>query len=286
MTRCRCSRSSPSGSPGPPVTRLLAVRHATFSRLRGPQLPPLLRRTDDFPERHVDADGGASVARAHAHPLCHHARLIVALQTLPMLLLGPYGGRDRRPGGQAPTDDPLAGPDGLAGASARHPDRNRRGASVWEIGVLGRPPGPQQRLREPGQAVVHAGDGRLREPAQRGQPQLGARQRGAQDRPGVGGHPDRDGRRGRLLPGQRGQLRRRDRLAGDASIAARSTQPPDGPRAGSAARGPALRQRRPASLRPAADDGAGGHARVRVPGHPAGDGPRGTARRAPPATAS
>jgi len=54
----------------------------------------------------------------------------------------------------------------------------------------------QQRLREPRAAVVHARDGRPREPAQRRQPQLRARQRRARDRPGAGRPVDRDGRRG------------------------------------------------------------------------------------------
>ena len=54
--------------------------------------------------------------------------------------------------------------------------------------------------------------------------------------------------------------------------------PPSGRRAGTAARRPALRAAQPRAGRAAGDDGAGGSARVRVPGDAAGDGQAGTAR--------
>ena len=102
--------------------------------------------------------------------------VIVALQTLPVLLLAPYGGViadrvDKRRmmvalqtamGVQALILGVLT----VTGT-----------VQVWEIGVLALASRPQQRVREPFATVVHDGDGRGRASAQRGQPQLGARQR-------------------------------------------------------------------------------------------------------------
>ena len=101
---------------------------------------------------------------------------IVALQTLPVLLLAPYGGViadrvDKRKLMIASADA-----DGTAGARARRADRHRRGPGVADRRAR-RDPRRQQRVREPVAPVVHARDGRARAPAQRGQPQLGARQR-------------------------------------------------------------------------------------------------------------
>jgi len=57
-----------------------------------PQLPQVFLRPDDVVSRHVDADDGQSWL---VFTLTHSATaigLVVALQTLPVLLLGPYGG--------------------------------------------------------------------------------------------------------------------------------------------------------------------------------------------------
>ena len=108
--------------------------------------------------------------------------VIVALQTLPVLLLGPYGGViadrvDKRRlmvilqiamGVQALVLGVLT----VTGA-----------VRLWEIGALALLLGLNNAFENPGAAVVHARDGRAREPAQRRQPQLGARQRRARDRP-------------------------------------------------------------------------------------------------------
>ena len=77
----------------PRVTRVSNAGKITFAALSRPQLPPLLRRSGDLDDRHVDADDRPGVAGADAHPLEHRARRrSSALQTLPVLLLGPYGG--------------------------------------------------------------------------------------------------------------------------------------------------------------------------------------------------
>ena len=74
------------------LTRVIRAGRVTFAALVGPELPPLLQRPGDLADRHLDADDGPVLAGAEPDPLEHRARLIVALQTLPVLLLGPYGG--------------------------------------------------------------------------------------------------------------------------------------------------------------------------------------------------
>ena len=73
-----------------------------------------------------------------------------------------------------------------------------------------------------------------------------------------------------VLPRQRGQLRRRGRTLSRWTAPAITPSPP--PRAqGPAPRGPALRPRTPELGRPAADDGGGGVLHLRVPGLASGD---------------
>ena len=116
--------------------------------------------------------------------------LIIALQTLPVLLLGPYGGViadriDKRRlmialqaamGVQALVLGLLT----VTGAVQVMGDRRARRVAR-----------AQQRLRESVAPVLHARARRPRASAQRGQPQLGARQRRAFGRPGDRRHPDR-----------------------------------------------------------------------------------------------
>jgi len=150
------------------------------------------------------------MARADAYALGADARLIIALQTLPVLLFGPYGG-----------------------VVADRVDKRRlmvilqiaMGLQALVLGLLtvaasytcGRSAcSPRSldsttpsRARAPG---LHARDGRRRQPAQRRQPQLRDRQRRRTIGPAVAGvligPPAR-----RLLPRQRSQLRRSRRLA-------------------------------------------------------------------------
>ena len=80
-------------------------RHQTFfSALVDPQLPALLRRPGDLADRHLDADVAQAWLVLALTGSGTALGIVVALQTLPMLLLGPYGGRDRRPHGQAQAD--------------------------------------------------------------------------------------------------------------------------------------------------------------------------------------
>ena len=67
-------------------------RPRDLRRTLGSELPPLLQRPGDLADRHLDADDGSGLAGAEPHSLEHDARHIVAFQTLPVLLLGPYGG--------------------------------------------------------------------------------------------------------------------------------------------------------------------------------------------------
>ena len=57
---------------------------------------------------------------------------VVALQTLPVLLLAPYGGVIADRVEQAPADDRPADGDGDPGAGARAADRHRRGARLGD----------------------------------------------------------------------------------------------------------------------------------------------------------
>ena len=140
--------------------------------------------------------------------------------------------------------------------------------AVRLLGGLRARSSPRRRhgLRQPGAAVVRDGARRARSRAQRGHAQLRARECGARGRAGGRRHPDRHGRRLGLLPRQRRQLRRRDRVA----AAARPLRPaPQHSRAAQprpAARGPALRREHARAGRPAGDDGRDRRARLRVPG--------------------
>ena len=141
--------------------------------------------------------------------------LIVALQTLPVLLLGPYGGVVADRVDKRRLIDRAPDRDGRPGADPGRAHGHRGGAGLGDR-LAGRAARPEQRVREPGAPVVHARDGRPRAPAQRGQPQLGPGQHRSRDRPRGRGDLDRHRRRGRLLPGQRGELRGRRRIAGHA----------------------------------------------------------------------
>ncbi len=175
--RCRRSRSSPSGCAV--SARFLAAGRATFSALAVPnyrryisgQAISLIGTWMQMTAQSwlVLTLTGSSTTLG----------LIVALQTLPVLAARPL--RRRR--------SPTASTSGAlmvvlqarwasrrsSSACSRSPhrrhglgDRRARGAARL-----------QQRVREPGAPVVHERDGRRRQPAQRRQPELGARQRRA-----------------------------------------------------------------------------------------------------------
>ena len=187
----------------------------------------------------------------------------------------PVRGRRRRPRGQAPADDRPADRDGRAGAGARPPDDHRRSSrsgrsTCWPLLL-----GLEQLLREPGPAVVRAGDGRPRRPAQRREPQLGDGQR----RPGGRARRSRASSSppaaSALLPAQRGELRRGGRLAARGWTRRRCSPRRPRPRApGQLREGLRYVRAHPRARRAAADDGAGRLPGLRVPGRAAGRGAR------------
>ena len=211
--------------------------------------------------------------------------VIVALQTLPVLLLGPYGGVIADRVDKRRLMVALQSAMGAAGADPRPAHDHRRRAPVGDRRARGAAR-PQQRLREPRAAVVHARDGRDREPAQRRQPQLRARERRAHHRPAVAG----------VLIATVGEgvcflvnaasfaavvasLITLDRSA--ITRARRAAASPD-----SCARACATSRGTPELAVPLLMMALVGAPRLRVPGDAAGDGAPGAARRARAATAS
>ena len=162
--------------------------------VRGPQLPPLHLRSGDLAVGTWMQMAAQSWLVLTLTGSATTLGLIVALQTLPILLLGPYGGVIADRVDKRRTDDLPAGRDGHPGADTRRADDRRRGAAVADRRARGGAR-RQQRLRESRASIVHARDGRPRAFAQRGQPQLGAGQRRARDRAGRRGRLDRDRRR-------------------------------------------------------------------------------------------
>ena len=97
--------------------------------------------------------------------------ITTGLQFLPVLLLSPYAGADRRPLPQAAPAPAHPAHDGrrLAGCSACSPSPAGRGLA----GLRDRLPLRHRlRVRRPGPPVVRLRDGRPRRPHQRGRPQL------------------------------------------------------------------------------------------------------------------
>ena len=158
-------------------------------------------------------------------------------------------------------------------------DRDRAWSSVWEIGVLAALLGLNNAFENPARQsfmLEMVGPEHLRNAVSLNSVLVNvARAIG----PGGRRHPDRDRRRRRLLPRQRGELRRGRHLAADARPRRADAEPAGAARPGPAARGPALHPPHARARGPAADDGARRLARLRVPGLAAGDGPLGAARR-------
>ncbi len=197
------------------MTRLLGAGRATFKAFEIPNYRRYYRRPGDLAERHLDADGGASVARADAHRLGHHARADRgACRRCPILLLGPYGGViadrvDKRRlmvwlqsamGLQALVLGLLT----VTGA-----------VRVWEIGALAMLLGLNSAFENPARQsfmLEMVGPEHLRNAVSLNSVLVNvARTIG----PAIAGLLDSDGRRGRVLPGQRRELRGGDCLAAD-----------------------------------------------------------------------
>ena len=205
--------------------------------------------------------------------------VIVALQTLPVLLLAPYGGViadrvDKRRlmialqtamGVQALILGLLT----VTGS-----------VRVWEIGVLAVLLGLNNAFENPARQsfmLEMVGPDHLRNAVSLNSVLVNVARVA---RPGGRRDPDRDRRRRRLLPGQRGELRRGRRVADRrwTRAALRPTEPT--PRAkGQLREGLRVRPRHARARDPAADDGRRRLPHVRVPGLAAGDGEPRPARR-------
>ena len=204
--------------------------------------------------------------------------VVVGLQTLPLLLLAPYGGVIADRLDKRRLMIALANRDGRPSADPRRADPDRVGARL-----AGRPARRaarhQHRVRQPRRAIVHARAGQQRAPAQRRHPQRRAGERGAHPRPGDRRDPARHHWRQRVLPAQRGQLRAGHRVARDARPLRAHPHRTGVPHARAASRGAALRALERRARRPAADDGRRRIAHLRVSNLAAGDAQQGTSRR-------
>ena len=204
--------------------------------------------------------------------------VVIALQTLPVLLLGPYGGViadrvDKRRlmvilqaamGVQALILGVLT----VTGA-----------VELWEIGVLALLLGLNNAFENPARQsfmLEMIGPENLRNAVSLNSVLVNvARTIG----PAVAGILIATVGERRVLPRERGELRRGDRLADDARPHGAEPDQADAARAGPAARGPALCAENARAGDPAVDDGARRLPRLRVPGLAAGDGQTGPAPR-------
>ena len=139
--------------------------------------------------------------------------LVVALQMVPVLILAPYAGVIADRVDKRRLIIARAGRDGACSRSILGLLTVTGVVRLWEVFVLAAALGVATAFDNPTrQAFVMelVGPGSR---AQRGHAQLRARERGARGRARRGRHPDRHRRRLGLLPRQRRQLPRRDRLA-------------------------------------------------------------------------
>ena len=186
LHRAACPRSSawPSAE-GPVMTRVVRAGRVTFAALSVPNY----RRY--YGGQSISLIGTWMQMTAQAWlvlTLTHSSTalgVIVALQTLPVLLLAPYGGVIADRVDKRRMMIALQSAMGIQALILGAAHRDRRRAAVGDRRAR-RAARPQQRVREPRPPVVHDGDGRRRASAQRGQPQLRARQRRAHGRAGGG----------------------------------------------------------------------------------------------------
>ena len=92
--RSRRSRRSPTQlRDRRAMTRVVRAGRTTFAALAVPNYRRYYRRPGGLADRHLDADDRPVVAgAARSRTRAPRSGVIVALQTLPVLLLGPYGG--------------------------------------------------------------------------------------------------------------------------------------------------------------------------------------------------
>ena len=197
--------------------------------------------------------------------------VIVALQTLPVLLLGPYGGVVADRVDKRRLSIALQAAMGVQALILGVLTVTGE-VQVWQIGVLAALLGLNNAFENPARQsfmLEMVGPEHLRNAVSLNSVLANtARMIG----PAVGGDPDRDRRRGRLLPGQRGELRRGHRVAGHAR--SHKLIPPRRlpALAASSARAFATSATRPSSRVPLLMMAAVGLPDLRVPGVAAGDG--------------
>jgi len=181
------------------------VARGRLPRAPPPQLPPVRRRAGDLPDRLLDAERGAGVARLPPLRVGVRRRAggVLGLRADPLLCS--RGRRARRPREPSPPADRNA--DDPDAARARRRDTDRRAADFGPAPHgFRRWRGAGERLRRPGPPGLHRADGRAGGSAERDRAQLLDLQRGAGDRASGRGEPPRRGRRGRVLLLQRREL--------------------------------------------------------------------------------
>ena len=148
--------------------------------------------------------------------------ITIALQSLPYLLIGAWGRPHRRPSPQTEAADLHADRADNRAGPALGPHRNRNDRDLDGLRDHPRARG-RQRLRQPGAAELCAGDGRPRQPRERGLAQRFGDPDGPAPRAGDRRADHRYARSRPVLPAERPDLRLHDRDA--ASDQARGSDP-------------------------------------------------------------
>ena len=158
------SRRSPDEAQAPPR------RHGHVPVAARPQLPPVLRRPADLPDRQLADDGGADAARPEAHRRRRRHRVPRRRAVRPGAADRRVGRAHRRPLGQAQAADHRAVDRDGAVLRARRARVQREPAAL--VDLRGRARRWHHRgVRQPGPARVRGRDGPRRGHEQRGQPQ-------------------------------------------------------------------------------------------------------------------
>ena len=153
----RAGASSRAGGPSDDPRPRLRHRHLPLAP--PPQLPPLLRRPDHQPDRHLDADGGHRAARARHHRQRHRRRPGDGRAVPAHPRAGRLGRRARRPARPPP---PAHGDErhrcrGRAGVRGARADRRGRAVVDLPPHLRGR---HRHRPREPDPARLRDRPGR------------------------------------------------------------------------------------------------------------------------------
>ena len=190
----------------PYLGQVRAARHVPVAA--GPQLPALRLGSTGLAHRHLDAAGGAGLARPRTHELRYRARHRHRVAVRPVAAARPVGRRAGRPRRQA--EAAARHPDGARarGPGAR-PPRHRRCRSVLARAGARHRARRDRRGRHAGAAVVRRRDGRQGRPDQCRRHQLHDLQHRPHPRPGRRRCHDQRGRHRLGVRRERGIERRR-----------------------------------------------------------------------------